>query len=198
MLLARILLPDPHVSNYQYYLGAQTYCLYRPVTSAHTGAGLAAAVLDSTNPGRIFYENGTHAQVTAYQTTILTDGGTPPAPYGLTVPAPGSQPLPGQEVIGINVGPGTFNTIVSKRGKGPVVVNRLDEGKGTFVACKGEIPYYPGLEFVKVQYVYAGEKLGEGCVGIELVPECAELNELPEGSYSSHEFAVEVKCFDNN
>ena len=160
------------------------------VASAHTGAGSAAAILTSDpTVARIFYENGTAAEVAAKKTTLITDGGTPPAPYGVLVPAQGSSGL-----IGINVGAGTFNTVVKTAPGHPVVVNGL--GQGTYLACNAEIPYYPGQTFVTLQYQYGttGAVPG-GCVAIDLVPQCAVLNTLPDPSYSSHEFAVAVKCY---
>jgi hypothetical protein len=163
------------------------------VASAHTGAGSAAAILTSDpTVARIFYENGTAAEVAAKQTTLITDGGTPPAPYGVLVPAQGSS----GGLIGINVGAGTFNTVVETAPGYPVVVNGL--GQGTYLACNAEIPYYPGQTFVTLQYQYGtpgAVAVPEGCVAIKLVPQCAVLNTLPDPSYSSHEFAVEVKCY---
>ncbi|KAI0466020.1 hypothetical protein F4859DRAFT_340816 [Xylaria cf. heliscus] len=50
----------------------------------HTGAGLNDAVLTSET-GRIFYHNGTAAEIRFGEGSILSDGGSPPFPYGIYV-----------------------------------------------------------------------------------------------------------------
>jgi hypothetical protein len=151
----------------------------------HTGAGLNAAVF-STGSGRLFYENGTAEQVANLQTTIVTDGGTPPFPSSLMLQGAGEPRRIGE----INVGYGTANSVVAE-GENVRLVNGL--GEGTYLACTATVPYY-NQEFVTLQYLYGKVEVPEGCAPVELVPRCATLNELPEGSLSSHEFAVEVDC----
>ncbi|KAL2136151.1 hypothetical protein VTI74DRAFT_5204 [Chaetomium olivicolor] len=156
----------------------------------HTGAGQNAAVFsEPSSYSRIFYQNGTAEQVASRQTTIVTDSGTPPFPSSLITQGAGEPP----RIVDISVGEGTANAVVEKENEGgPVLVNGL--GEGSYMACKAVVPYYQ-TEYVTLQYLYGeGGKVPEGCVRIELVPECAVLNELPEGSLSSHEFAVDVAC----
>jgi hypothetical protein len=150
------------------------------LSTAHTGAGFNAAVLSSDH-GRLFYQNGTTPQ----DSDILTDGGTPPFPFSLQVQPAGEA----RRILDISVGQGTTGSI-DAQGK---LVNGL--GEGAFLACRQVVPYY-NYEFITLQYVYGkADPAGlEGCATIELVAKCAELNELPEGSLSSHEFATEVKC----
>ncbi|KAK4234514.1 hypothetical protein C8A03DRAFT_18598 [Achaetomium macrosporum] len=160
------------------------------LTAIHTGAGLNAAVLASASAGRLFYENGTAAQVAATQSTILTDAGTPPFPMGLYVQGEGEPP----KILEINVGAGTPNTIVGR--EADVLVNGLDAnglGRGTYMACNATVPYY-GVEYITLQYAYG--KVSDGCAPIELRPRCATLNDLPADSLSSHEFAVVVPCYE--
>jgi hypothetical protein len=155
----------------------------------HTGAGFNAAVLDaSASSGRLFYQNGTVTQVARRQATVVTDGGTPPFPMSLQVQAPGEP----RQIAGINVAQGTPGR-VDVRG---VLVNGLAESRGgTYLACRQTVPYY-GVEYATLQYAYGGEAEGvaDGCAPIKLVARCAVLNELPEGSISSHEFVQEVRC----
>jgi len=76
-------------------------------------------------------------------------------------------------------------------------VRDVDGLGGKWMVCRRAIWYYygPDREFSVLRYVYAGEEAPmDECVAVELVPICAELADLPEGSYSSHEFAVEVPC----
>ncbi|KAK4151882.1 hypothetical protein C8A00DRAFT_16751 [Chaetomidium leptoderma] len=149
--------------------------------TAHTGAGLNAAVFYTA--GRLFYQNGT-----AGDSTIVTDGGTPPFPSSLTVNGP-TEP---RRILDINVGEGTANAIVETNGQ-PQLVNGL--GEGGYLACIAEVPYYR-QDFTTLQFDYSDGQAAvpEGCVRVTLVPQCAELNELPDGSYSSHEFAMDVAC----
>jgi hypothetical protein len=163
--------------------------------TAHTGAGSGAAVFYGSDPatGRLFYQNGTAAQAAAGDTTIVTDGGTPPFPSTLQVQTADEA----RRIADISVGYGTPN-VVRKRGREPAaLVNTLDEAQGgTYLACNATVPYYR-REFITLQYLYEvaeGAALPEGCAPILLLPRCGVLEELPEGSISSHEFAVEVKC----
>ncbi|TPX11908.1 uncharacterized protein E0L32_007406 [Thyridium curvatum] len=151
--------------------------------TAHTGAGLNAAVL--SDPGqdggpRIWYLNGTAPP--AQQ--VLTDGGTPLYPYGLSLQAADS---PGEHGAVVNVGQSSPTTV-----KGGRLVN-LEGPDGTFLACKRELEYYHS-EFVVLQYAYAGEAIPDKCAAITLAPRCAELEVLPPDAGSSHEFAQEVEC----
>ncbi|KAL2016166.1 hypothetical protein VTK56DRAFT_4106 [Thermocarpiscus australiensis] len=151
------------------------------LTTAHTGAGLSAAVFEDQN-GRIFYQNGTARD----ESTLLTDGGTPPFPFSLQVQPAGEA----RRIVDISMGQGTFH-YVDARGR---LVNAL--GAGTWLACDAVVPYY-NQTFTTLQYAYDGvaDPAGrEGCATIELRARCTELNELPDDAYSTHEFAKEVHC----
>ncbi|KAK4164251.1 prolyl tripeptidyl peptidase [Cladorrhinum sp. PSN259] len=181
LLVAKVTDPshdlDPSVNNYV-------------LSTVHTGAALNAAVLSPApvTSGRIFYENGTSTQVDDKQTNILTDGATPPVPFGLYVQDPTQPP----SNIPINVGPGTFNTISESD---LIVIN--GQGEGTYLACNATVPYY-NRNFITLQYAYGSSPtIPENCAPIELVPQCTTLNELPDDAYASHEYAVEVQCYED-
>ncbi|KAK3985660.1 hypothetical protein QBC44DRAFT_334569 [Cladorrhinum sp. PSN332] len=166
---------DPSVNNYV-------------LSTVHTGAALSAAVLSSApvRSGRIFYENGTDAEHELQQTNILTDGATPPVPFGLFVQDPTQAP----SNIPINAGPGTFNTVSDSDS---ILLN--GQGEGTYLACNAKVPYY-NRNFITLQYAYGSSPIiPEDCAPIELVPQCTILNELPDNAYASHEFAVAVRCY---
>lgn len=58
------------------------------------------------------------------------------------------------------------------------------QGKiGGYVACVRNIPY----RVVVALFVFQGDVFPEGCVGIDILPVCAELGEGGEG--------MEVSCF---
>lgn len=160
--------------------------------TAHTGAGLSAAVFygPSTSEARLFYENGTAEQAAHRQTTIITDGGTPPAPSSLIVQAADQPP----HIADIDFNQGTPNAILDGS-PSPHLVSGV--AAGTFLACNATVPYY-GYKFITLQYAYAdaagASAVSDGCVPVTLVPQCAALNDLPAGSISTHEFALEVAC----
>jgi len=172
----------------------------RVVIAAHTGAGFNVAVLYPEGyPGSIFYQNGTAEQVASGETTIINDEAMPPSPFGMQIQGPEAFDLtyPTEHSVTVNVGLGSKVSLEEQR-EIRVLKNGLDvKGVGTFMACNNTVPYYQS-SFWTLMYLYPGEELAEGtCVQILLVPKCAVLGALPDGAYSSHEFAVEVKCYDD-
>jgi hypothetical protein len=155
------------------------------VSSYHTGAGQAAAVLTdpSVVAGRNFYVNGTAEDVYYRTSNILTDGGTPPFPSGLIVQPDDSA----SNLALINAGLGTTGVGLTRF---PVPVTTL-EGPGyvptTYYACVDEtLPYGPA---VGLYYAYSNDTLPEGCVPIVLLPQCAEDDGV------EHEFGNTVTCY---
>ncbi|KAH8767202.1 hypothetical protein F5883DRAFT_494992 [Diaporthe sp. PMI_573] len=181
------------------------------VQGYHTGAGTNAAVLApfdaATNPGRIFYENGTAQDQAYHSTSLLTDAGSLPIPFSWQVQSPTEfdATYPTQHHVSIGVGESTPAYIASFPVVYPIVENGL--GLGTFVACKNELAGNPSLgEVVTVNYAYATfngpdentyeyhANIPEGCVPINLIPECAALD---ESSAASHEFALVERCYED-
>ncbi|KAH6660984.1 hypothetical protein BKA67DRAFT_642004 [Truncatella angustata] len=169
----------------------------------HTGAGSNDAVLlpDGTDSGRIFYVNGTAEEVFYGQGSTLTDGGSPPFPFGIYVASEDQTDADGFHDVSVNVGSGNKGVQLTRF---PVVYPTLKGvGQGTYVACDQKVPYY-NANYITVRWTYDTvdpetflnvHQIPEGCVAINLVPECATLNDLPEGSLSSHEFASSSVCY---
>ncbi|KAI2613425.1 hypothetical protein GGR54DRAFT_615784 [Hypoxylon sp. NC1633] len=161
---------------------------------AHVGAGLSIAALNLTSPSPIFYQNGTAEAIADGTSNILTDGGTPPFPEGLRVllnaTAP-SNPVEAQ----INAGIGTPGVTITKPVAGPGI---LKYESASFIACDETLAYYgPSWHFAIVKaFEGTAAVVPDNCVLIELVPQCATLPDLPEGSLSSHEYANEVACYE--
>ena len=154
------------------------------VTSIHTGAGLA---LIGTSPeeGRIFYQNGTEQEYTDGKSTVITDGGTPPFPSGFKL----NDDESGYATGSLDAGLGT-----------PGV--RLSEGEDahllpeTFLACNEPLDYYGGKEFVIIKQTVTPDDIPAECRTVKLVPQCTELNELPDDATSSHEYVLDSPCFE--
>jgi hypothetical protein len=163
-------------------------------STIHTGAALNVAVL-SEGYARVFYENGTAAEAAAGNTSIITDGATPPVPFGVSIQSPTQfdSLYPTEHSIFVNAGYGTRASIPPSGL--PVLRNGQDIGGGTFVACNNSVPYYQNMKFITLQYAYGNETVPSGCAPVVLLPQCAALSELPDNAYASHEFAVEVRCF---
>lgn len=151
------------------------------ITSIHTGAGLALVGI-SPDQGRVFYQNGTQEELLSGQSTVITDSGTPPFPSGLKLTDDGTDIT----TANLDAGPGTRGLSLSD-GDGTHLM------PGTFFACKEALDYYGGKEFVIIKQSNE-EAVPAQCRAAKLVPQCTELNELPEGSTSSHEFALDSPC----
>ncbi|KAI1444630.1 hypothetical protein F5Y02DRAFT_389379 [Annulohypoxylon stygium] len=160
------------------------------IGTIHVGAGLNVAVAGSSNNSGStpFYTNGTAAD--GY-VDVLNDLGTQ-FPWGIKVQNQTSDDAtyPGEHDVEIDVGGGTNGLGLITSGS-DVRLGGLSDGY--YAVCTRFIGYVrSNLNVIK--YVYEGEALPDGCVGIEFVPLCAELNDLPEGSEWTHDFVQEVDC----
>ncbi|KAH8651019.1 hypothetical protein BX600DRAFT_441466 [Xylariales sp. PMI_506] len=174
-------------------------------TAIHVGAGLNDATLqaDGSGVGNTFYQNGTAEQIAYNQGTIVTDGGTPLAPYSVSVASADETDEAGYHDVTVNVGLGTNGVQTAQFPNVYPIVKAPAQGQ--YVACNQLEPYYQE-DFVTVRYSYAvwnpdtalyDQVVPEGCTAITLVPECAALEDLPAGSLSSHEYATTVNCYED-
>ncbi|KJK80656.1 hypothetical protein H634G_03805 [Metarhizium anisopliae BRIP 53293] len=148
------------------------------VTSIHVGAGLALVGQSAgTGYGRIFYQNGTVDEQRNSQSNVLSDSGTPPFPSGLklvkdsdsqTVSTAHLDGGAGQSGIGITHFPEPYAFLYPETWQAETTIG--DDG-----SINRNIP--------------------DGCAPVRLVPECTELNNLPAGSTSSHEYALDSECY---
>jgi hypothetical protein len=165
----------------------------------HTGAALSEAVI-SEGDGRVFYQNGTAEELRYRSASTLSDGGTPPFPWGILVQA---QEEASEAAVSINGGTGTKSVQLSQF---PEPYSYLTgTAPGTFAVCPRLVPYYNQV-FNVIRFAYDAFNEGtaqyestvpEDCVAVRLLPECATLAELPEGSISSHEFAADSQCYED-
>ncbi|KAL6807229.1 hypothetical protein GGI42DRAFT_351841 [Trichoderma sp. SZMC 28013] len=167
------------------------------VNSIHVGAGLNEAGVGSKsdNPS-IFYQNGTASDVRFNGATTITDQGTPLSPYGISLALDaGSETV---SSVNINGGLGTKAVQISQFPEGFRYL-----GPETFVICNEPLAYYQGTKFNVIKQAATTisstgqieKNIPAGCAPVRLIPECATLEELPAGSYSSHEFAVNSDCY---
>ncbi|KAH0533119.1 hypothetical protein TsFJ059_001727 [Trichoderma semiorbis] len=167
------------------------------VNSIHVGAGLNEVGIGSKsdNPG-IFYQNGTASEARFSGATTVTDQGTPLSPYGISLSLdPDSKTL---SSVYDNGGLGTKGVQISQFPEGFRYL-----GPETYVICNVPLAYYQGTKFNVVKQAattisstgQVERNIPEGCVPVRLLPECATLEDLPAGSYSSHEFAINSDCY---
>ncbi|KAK8128881.1 hypothetical protein PG984_009989 [Apiospora sp. TS-2023a] len=161
------------------------------LSGLHVGAGLNDASL-SSQVGRIFYQNGTAEETRYNQAHTLSDGGTPPFPWGIAVDA-ATDAAGVLHGISINAGSGQAGVQLAQFPEHYPIL-RTPAQPGTYVACNQTEPYYR-QNFITVRAVYDNLPVPDECVAITLVPQCAELPALPAGSLASHEFANEVNCY---
>ncbi|KAM7208203.1 hypothetical protein V8F20_001483 [Naviculisporaceae sp. PSN 640] len=175
------------------------------LTLAHIGPAQNRAIV-TASPGPIFYQNGTYDDITMQRTNVLTDAGTPLFPEGLAYQAE-QDDSKGQGIYAFG-GSGSGGIRLSRLWD-PYSYLTILEGapiQSTLAVCVDQtIPYYgDSRKFNVLNWVQSfrdgtGTHLvvPEGCVGVRLIPECAFLQDLPEGSISSHEFAQEVRCYED-
>lgn len=155
------------------------------VTSIHDGAG-TNLVGFSASEGRIFYVNGTAGGDGLFWNT-LSDGATPLVPFGLSLhAAPENADV---QIVRLDAGPGDEDIYVPEHAASPQLYPT------NWLACSEPLQYYGGQKFNVLRRQALGTSTPSECVLITLLPECTALNDLPPGSYASHEFAREVSCY---
>lgn len=154
------------------------------LSSYHIGAGEDYAVLipnTTYTSGRIFYVNGTATEVRYGASNLLSDGGTPPFPFGVSI-------LPTTEAVTITAGEGQAGIGLTRF---PDPVPKLyggQEGDG-FYGCLKTAPFLPYGDAVVLFYKPYGSETPEGCADVTLLPECSE------GSGAVDEFANTLNCY---
>ncbi len=172
------------------------------VTSIHVGPPFNYVGQSSdAHAARLFYVNGTAADVRYGQSTTVSDGGTPPFPQVLSlVQDAGSETLSTLFLNAGNGGAGNYRTGLAG------FPNPIPElYPTTYVACTEPLAYYGGKEFVIIKQAQTTvgadgqieHNIPEGCAPLSLLPQCATLNELPAGSLSSHDLAAETRCYED-
>ncbi|PHH60928.1 hypothetical protein CDD81_1039 [Ophiocordyceps australis] len=167
------------------------------VASIHVGAGLAlVGNVDSTQNARIFYQNGTAEQRRDGHSTVITDSGTPPFPSGLRLTKDDASAK--VSTAHLDAGQGTPGIRLSNFPEPYVFLN-----PETWLACNESLPYYQGQYFIILKQAqtsvgqdgYANRNIPDNCAPVRLIPQCTQLNSLPDGSYSSHDFALQDRCY---
>ncbi|RFU76792.1 hypothetical protein TARUN_5463 [Trichoderma arundinaceum] len=168
------------------------------LNSIHVGAGLNQVGIGAKDISNIFYQNGTAAEYRFGASTTITDEATPLTPFGLSLYKDGSSKT--LSTAAINGGAGTPGVAISQFPEPYLFL--LPE---TYVICNESLAYYQGTHFLVVEQAAttvseAGQiekNIPEGCAPVRLLPECAKLEDLPEGSYASHEFALNSQCYED-
>ncbi|SPJ72524.1 uncharacterized protein FTOL_02253 [Fusarium torulosum] len=173
---------DPPIQNFE-------------ITSIHTGAGQALMGIIEKD-GRVFYQNGTKDERQNGEATTVTDGGTPLFPNGIGLVADKKN----KKLFGA--------TLNFEAGTPGVQLNQPEDPytyllPETFVACNKSLEYYQGKHFIVIEQARLTidknkkiqRNIPKGCAPIRLVPECAKLESLPKGSYASHKYALDSKCY---
>lgn len=156
------------------------------VTSIHDGAGTNLVGFTADRP-RVFYVNGTDGDSGRW--TTLSDGGTPAVPYGIALHGETGGKDSGVQIARMDAGDADPGIYAPEKDSRPAL------SPDGWLACEEELQYYGGKKFNVLRHTEAGKDAPEECVGIQLLPECATLEDLPEGALASHEFARTVSCY---
>lgn len=169
------------------------------ISSIHVGAGQSLIGVGTDADGaRVFYQNGTAREVKLAESTVISDGGLPPIPFGISFSADeGSSAL---STAHLNAGPGTQG-VGTTRDPVPYAFLYPD----TYAVCNESIPYYQGEYFLILKQLNASpdqsksrrDQIPNACAPVRLLAECAPLNSLPPNSFASHEYAEESGCYTN-
>jgi len=165
------------------------------VTSYHVSPCYDYAVLQdprlyNNSGGRTFYVNGTKSH--PFYTNILSDGGTPPSPYGMIIPHQNDTDAFGRRPVRINCGPGTEGLGIARvaggRDANPHLTD-MSTSLSWFYACNTTLPFGRAIQLFFASHLF-DEKTPAGCVVVDLLPQC-----IVNGT--SHPSAQEVDCHRN-
>jgi hypothetical protein len=175
------------------------------LSGLHVGPPFNRGVLRD-GQGRVFYQNGTEEDNKYWHSSMVTDGSTPLVPYGIQIQW--HEDDIDMHNLTINAGAGSMAIMLSSAKNPYSYIDPLENSgaKATFVACKQTIPYYGDkIQYTTINWLVGslndkneyGLQVPENCVPIHLIPECTVLPDLPDNAFSSHEFAQEVRCYDD-
>ena len=169
------------------------------ISGIHVGAGLALVGQVSTpDIARVFYGNGTLEEERYGKSNVLSDSGsgTSTFPSGIQLTKDeGSQVVssatlnggPGSPGIGITHFPEPYAYIYPD----------------TWVACNESLAYYRGAYYItfKQADITVGKdgsvnrNVPDGCAPVRLIPECAQLEDVPPNAIASHQYALDSQCY---
>jgi hypothetical protein len=115
--------------------------------------------------GRTFYANGTTEDISTHSANILSDGGTPPWPWGTIVSAANATDDQGRRNVFVNCGLGTAGLEVKKVRRDTEVVY----GSGDFYVCNSTLLYGPAIT---LYYRESEESTPTGCEDVKLRTKC--------------------------
>jgi hypothetical protein len=165
------------------------------VTSYHVSPCYDYAVLEdphahNNSGGRPFYVNGTKSH--PFYTNILSDGSTPPLPYGIIIPHQNETDTLGRRPVRISCGPGTEGLGIA-RIAGSIDANPhltdISTSLSWFYACNTTLTFGRAIQLFIASHSF-DEKTPQGCVVVDLLPQCVT-------NGATHPFGQEVDCHKN-
>lgn len=166
------------------------------VTSIHTGAGLNYVGQSADQKAaRTFFVNGTAGEVHYGQSHVLSNAGYIIEGLGRAPDAKSDKNATYITLNGGSGGPGIGLTHFPD----PYTYLYPD----SYYACKEPLAYYGGKEFVVIKNVpititsdgQIEYNIPVGCAPVNLVSECAELTEIPDGFHIDHQFVSKAECY---
>lgn len=135
---------------------------------------------------RVFYINGTKAEAKIGDSTIVSDTGSPPMPWGLLLTK--NDFADDDASVEQNGGPGTKGLAIAS------TPTQFRLGPGQYAVCNEVLPYYQA-NYLVLKHFDDSTKLSADCAAVSVNPECADLAPLPRDAISSHKFVQEASCY---
>jgi len=177
----------------------------RQITAWHQLAHLSRAT-PTVGKGDIFYQNGTTDTDQYFSSTLLTELGVNTAGLQINL----TDTTATKYDMGINLGSGEKGVMLISQGSPISYVSPFEKtgAPSTFVVCNETIPWVSKDEndkFLALDWLLGsvnengqwGLWVPKGCVSVKLLPQCTPLPDVPVGSAASHDFAQEVRCYED-
>ncbi|KAK3181621.1 hypothetical protein K4F52_006999 [Lecanicillium sp. MT-2017a] len=164
------------------------------LTPLHTGAAVnVIGIARDGDKAPVFYQTGNQQERLSGATRIAVDLGTPPSAFGFSLQSDNGKSF--ASTAHADAGAGQAGVSVTHD---PVPFAFLNLAE--FAICEEPLPALQNQQY-KVLHQFntlsSAEKIPEDCVPITVIPQCATLEDLLEGSRASHDDAFEAGCYED-
>lgn len=163
------------------------------LTALHSGLGdNLIGIAEEGEQIPVFYQNGTEQDRQRGVTRLAADLGSPPSGFGFSFQSGKDSSF----VSTANLGRGPGQVAIALTHE-PVPYALLH--LSMFAICNQPLPIYQDKEYKVLRQfnTKSSAMIPDNCVPVTVIPQCAALEDLREGSRDSHALAFDSECYED-